>query len=136
MIIIIIIIILSIQYYLSYYYYYYYFYYTFSSPLQLFYTTILVIWLLTSFSHVSKTLLCILADLNYAVTSMVLIFPLIFNSCTLFSKPFESVPSAPTTIDITDTFVCHSFSVLWPGPRILFSFIFTRWLTGTAISSR
>ena len=61
---------------------------------------------------------------------------LISNSDSLFSKPLVTVPSAPTIVGITVTFIFHSFfnplarSEYWS----LFSpsFIFTQWSAGTA----
>ena len=49
--------------------------------------------------HVSRTLLSIQADLNNTVVCMVLIFLL----------PLSTVPTAPTIIGITVTFMFHSF---------------------------
>ena len=60
--------------------------------------------------QISRTLLSIAADLDNAIVWMISILPLIFNSATLISKPLETVPSAPTIIDITVTFIFHIFS--------------------------
>ena len=42
----------------------------------------------------------------------------------LSSKPFETVPSAQITIDITVNLMIHCFLVLWLGPSICLSFYF------------
>ena len=59
--------------------------------------------------QVYRTLLSILADFNTAVVWMVLILLLIINFPTLFSRPLETVSSAPTTIAIIITFTFHIF---------------------------
>ena len=53
--------------------------------------------------QVFRTLLSILVNLNNAVVCMVLSLSLIINSSSLLSKPLETVPSIPTTIDIPVT---------------------------------
>ena len=60
-------------------------------------------------SQVSRTLLNILTDLYNAVFCVVSILSQISNSFNLFSKPLATIPSVPTTIGITDTFMFHSF---------------------------
>ena len=42
-----------------------------------------------------------------------MIHPLIFNSFSALSKPLGTVPSAPTTIGITVTYIFHSSLILW-----------------------
>ena len=60
--------------------------------------------------QVSKTILSILEDLN-TVAWMVSTHPLIYNASSPFNNPFVIAPSAPITIDITVTFVFHSFLI-------------------------
>ena len=60
-------------------------------------------------SWVSRTLLSILADLSKAIAWMVSIPPLISRSSNPFSRLLWTVPSTPTTICITITFILHSF---------------------------
>ena len=59
--------------------------------------------------HVSRILLNILDDLINAAVWMVSILPLIFNSSSLFSKPFDTIPRASSTIGIALTFIFRSF---------------------------
>ena len=61
---------------------------------------------------ISKALLSILADLNHAVVWVVSILPLISNSSSFLSKYLGTVPSAPTTIGITDTLMFSSFFIV------------------------
>ena len=60
-------------------------------------------------SQVSRTLPCILADLNNTVVWMVSIRPQISNSSSPFIKPLGIVASAPITIGIDVTFMFQSF---------------------------
>ena len=83
--------------------------------------------------RVSWTLLGILADLNNAVVWIVSILPLISNSSRLFSKPLETVLSAPTTTCITVTFMFQRSKYLY---IFWLSFIFTQWFARTAKSIR
>ena len=57
-------------------------------------------------------------DLNIVVC-MVSIFPTIFNSPSFLYKLLGTVPSAPTTIGTTVTFMFHSFLALWQDPLLL-----------------
>ena len=80
--------------------------------------------------ELSRILLSIQADLKSAVVWMVLILPLISCSSRLFSKPLGTVPTAPTTIGITatfmfyDCFVCLFFLLIWLGSSIFSVFCF------------
>ena len=74
---------------------------------------------------VSRTLLSILADLNYSVVWIVSILRLIFSSSSLFSKAFQSVPSAPTTTSITFTLMFHGFFLYFSGKVQVFLYLFT-----------
>ena len=91
----------------------------------------------------SRTLFSILPNLN-ALIRMVLILPLISNSSSILSKLLGTVPSEPTTIGITDTFMFNSFFFLFFFSSLtkskylsilLLSFIFTLWSTRMAKSS-
>ena len=123
---------------------------------------IIISLLLVSFSHkhqlavflwcftdkcplVSRTLLSIVANLNYAVVWMVSILPFITNFFSIFSKPLGTVPGAPTTIGTTVLSFSTIFLIPWHDLSILylffFSFIFTLILlfwrtTKTAKSTR
>ena len=68
--------------------------------------------------QVSRTLLSIQADLDYAVVWMVSILHRIFNSFSHSSKPFGSVLSALITIGIPDIRMFHIFLILWQGLSI------------------
>ena len=59
--------------------------------------------------QVSRTLLSILAVLNNAVVWMVSTHPQTSKSSSLFNIPSVTVPNAPITIGIIDTFMFHSF---------------------------
>ena len=89
--------------------------------------------------HVSRTLLCILADLNNVMVWMVSTRPLISKSFTPFTKPLVTVLRAPRTIGITVTFMFHSFFNFRARSRYLsffsLSFNFTLWAAGTAKST-
>ena len=80
-----------------------------------------------------------LAHINYAVIFMVLILTLISNSSSLLSKPLETVPSAPTTIGNTITFMFHSFFKLSSKIQVfvyVFAFfIFNLWFAEKAKTS-
>ena len=95
----------------------------------------------SKYSQLSRTFLSILADLNNVVVSMVAILSPIPNSTIILSRPFEIVPSAPTIVCVTFSFIFHSFSfdfwflVLWQDPRISLSFRFLLYFTGTAKST-
>ena len=87
--------------------------------------------------QVSRTLPSILVDLNNDVAWMVSICPLIFRFSSPFTNLLGIVPNAPTMIDITITFIFHSFffSYLARSRNLslfLLSFIFTLWSTGLA----
>ena len=85
--------------------------------------------------QVSRTLLGILANLNNTVIWMVSTCPLISKSSSFCTNPLVTVPSAPSTIGITVTFIFHSFfsslARSWYLFLFLLSFSFTLWLTGT-----
>ena len=74
------------------------------------------------FPQVSRTFLSILTDLNSVLVWMVSTRGLISNYPKPFTNPLVTVPSAPTTIDITVTFMCHSFSVPTQSCLLLYSF--------------
>ena len=59
--------------------------------------------------QVSRTLLSILAVLNNSVVWMVSTRPPTSKSSSPFNNPLVSVPKAPITIGIIDTFMFHSF---------------------------
>ena len=59
--------------------------------------------------QVSRTLLCILADLNKAVVWMVSTRPIISKSSSPCTNPLVTVPRAPITIYTTVTFMFPSF---------------------------
>ena len=59
--------------------------------------------------QIYRSLLSILADLNNAVPWMLTTSPLISKSFSLCTNPLVTLPSAPVTIDITVTFMFHSF---------------------------
>ena len=82
-----------------------------------------------------KTLLSILADLNNAVVWMVFTCLHFSKSLSSFTNPLVIVLRAPITIDITVTFMFHSFFNSLARSRYLFvslSFNFTLWSAGTA----
>ena len=88
--------------------------------------------------QVSWTLLSILADLNKVL--MVSTRPLISMSSSPFKDLSVTVPRAPLTIDITVTFMFHSFFFysLARSKYLSFfslSFNFTLWSAGTAKST-
>ena len=70
-------------------------------------------------SQVSRTLLSILADLNNAVVWMVSTYSLISKSSSPCTNTLVNVPSVPITIDITVTFMFHSFFSSLKRPRHL-----------------
>ena len=76
-------------------------------------------------SYISRTLLSIQADLNLAVVWMVSILPLIFNCSNPLSKPWGTVPNAPTTINSLITFMFHSFCFFNSLATSKFLFIFS-----------
>ena len=59
--------------------------------------------------QVSRTLRSILANLNNAIVLIVCIRPFITKSSCPFTNPFVTVTRVPITIDITVTFMFHSF---------------------------
>ena len=59
--------------------------------------------------QISRTLLSILADLSNAVVWIVSTHPHISKSSSPFTNPLVTVAWAPITIDITNTFMFHSF---------------------------
>ena len=88
--------------------------------------------------QVFRTLLSILADLNNAVVWMIAARTSISIFTNPNTKPLGIISSAPITIDITVTFIFHSFFSSLARSKysssILFSLIFTQWFTGTAKS--
>ena len=74
--------------------------------------------------QVSGTCLSTLADFNNAVVLRVSNCLLIFKSSSPFTKPLVTVQSVPVTIDITVTFMFHSFSVVLQSLSIHLSFCF------------
>ena len=88
--------------------------------------------------QVSRTLLSILADLNYAVIWMVSTRPVISKSSSPCTNPLVTVPRAPITISIIVTFMFHSFFNPLTRSRYLslssHSFNFTLWSAETAKS--
>ena len=85
--------------------------------------------------QVSRTLLSILADLNYIVVWMVSIHPLVTMSSSLYSNLLVTVPSAWIRIGITVIFMFHCFYSSLVRFKYLsffsFSFCLTLWLDGT-----
>ena len=71
----------------------------------------IVLWSLSdsNCSHVSRTLLSTLADLNSVVVWMISTPPLISTSSSPFSNPSVTVPRAPIIIDINVTYMFHGF---------------------------
>ena len=68
---------------------------------------------------------------------MVLILPLISNYPILFSKPLGTIPSVPTTIGITITFLFHSLFSSLTRSKYLFNFLFILFLLyGPPVSFR
>ena len=89
--------------------------------------------------QVSRTLLSILTLFNNAVVWMVSTRPPTFKSSRSFNKRLVTVPKAPVTICIIDTFIFHSFFNSLARSRYLslfsHSFRFTLWSAGTAKST-
>ena len=89
--------------------------------------------------QVSRTLLSILAVLNYAVVWMVSTRPSISEPSSPFCNPLVTVPKAPITIGIIVTFIFHSFFNSLARSRYLslfsHSFSFILWSAGTAKST-
>ena len=63
--------------------------------------------------QVSRTFLCILADLNNAVVWMVSTCPIISKVSCPFANLFRIVPSALITISIIVTFMFHIFFLVF-----------------------
>ena len=86
--------------------------------------------------QVSRTRLSILADLNNAVVWILSTCPLISKSSNPFTNFLWFVPSAPTTIGITITFMCDFFFSSLGRSKYLYlfslSFISPLWSFGTA----
>ena len=89
--------------------------------------------------QVSRTLLSILAFLNYAVVWMVSTLPPTSKSSSPFNNPLVTVLKAPITIGIIVTFMVHSFFNSLARSMYLFffshSFSFILWSAGTAKST-
>ena len=89
--------------------------------------------------QVSRTLLSIQAALSNAEVWMVSTCPLISEASSPITNPFGIIPSAPTTIGITVTFMFHSFFSSLERSRYVFlsthSFNFTLWSAGVAKST-
>ena len=83
-------------------------------------------------SQVSRTLLSILADLNYAVVWIISTRPLISKCSSPCSSPLEIVLSASNTISITVTFMFHSFFF---SSLARSSYLSLLWFPGTAKST-
>ena len=87
--------------------------------------------------QVSKTLLLILADLNYSVVWLVFTCPHISKSSSLFTNLMGIVKCALTTSGITVTFTFRccftSLANLKCSSVFLLSFNFTPWSAGTAL---
>ena len=73
--------------------------------------------------QVSRTFLSILANLNNGVVWMFYTLPLISKFSSPCTNPLVTVPNAPITIDITVTFMFHSF-FLFPGKVSVFISLF------------
>ena len=85
----------------------------------------------------SMVLLIIPADFNNAVVLRVLILLLVSRSPNLFSRPFETVLVAPTTI-VSPSLSCSTdiFFIFLAGRKyFVFYFIFTLWCAETAKST-
>ena len=91
------------------------------------------------FSHVSRTLLSILANLNTAVVWMVSACPPISNTPSRLTVPLITVPSAPITVGIIAALMFHSFLSSLIRCKYLslisLSLIFTLWSAGTTKST-
>ena len=61
------------------------------------------------YRQVSRTLLCILADLNKAVLWMVSTHLIIYKSSSPWTNPLVTIPNTLIAIDITFTFMFQSF---------------------------
>ena len=89
--------------------------------------------------QVSRTRLCILADLNNAVVWMVSTRLSVSKSSSPWINPLVTVPNALITISITVTFMFHiSFNSLarsWYFSLFSPSFSFTPWSAGTVKST-
>ena len=96
----------------------------------------------SKFPQVSRTLLNILAVLNYAVVWTVSTRPPTSKSSSPFNNPLVTVPKAPIRIGIIVTFIFHSFfnffNSLARSRYLSFffhSFRFIMWSAGTAKST-
>ena len=89
--------------------------------------------------QVSRTLLCILTDLNNAVVWVVSTHPLISKTSSSCINPLMIVPRAPISIGIPVTFMFHSFFSSLVRSRYLsffsLTFSFTQWSARTAKST-
>ena len=93
----------------------------------------------SKFPQVSRTLLSILTDLNYAVVWIVSTYPLIYKLSDSFTKPLGIVSSVAIIISITIIFMFPSFFSSLARSKYLslysLSFIFTLWSARTAKST-
>ena len=67
------------------------------------------------YEQVSRTLLSILADLNYTVVWIISTRALISKSCSPCTYPFVTVPRTPFTTGINVTFMFHCFFFQFPN---------------------
>ena len=81
-------------------------------------------WLEFEWHQVSRTLLIILANLNYAVLWMLPTWSHIYKSSNHFISPLEIVPSTQITVAVTVNFMFHIFSLARSWYLYLFSLSF------------
>ena len=79
----------------------------------------------SKFLQVSKTLLCILVNINNLVVWIVSTCPLISKSSSPFINPLLTGPRAPITICITVTFVFHGIFSLFTCNVLVLISLFT-----------
>ena len=98
-------------------------------------------WILSNSKspQVTRILPRILVDLNDALVWMVFSRTLIYKSSSPCTNPLVTVPGAPITIDITITFIFHSFFNSQARSKYLsffsISFSFTLWSIGIVKST-
>ena len=89
------------------------------------------------FPQVSRILLSILAVFNYAVVWMVSPWPPTSKSSRPFNNPLVTVPKAPITIGIIDTFIFHSFFQFSSTVEVLISlFTFFQFYSVVSLDSK